>query len=171
MHAPQAICATTPAFVAALALLMLRQRETRGVYLALVPVVAGLMLATGAEPSFDAFGFAATIAATVLRALKTVLQVRVTCCSCYLTIPECLHYVRISASAERCLASLRSFAMPQAEALHTHSSVSKERLYRTIDSQRYLQHHSDRQFDQKLASSAWHSPHSTLISHARRRCS
>ena len=62
--------------MAALALLMLQQRESRGVYLALVPVVAGLMLATGAEPSFDALGFAAAVAATVLRALKTVLQVR-----------------------------------------------------------------------------------------------
>ena len=69
------MCATTPAFVAALALLMLKQRESRGVCLALVPVIAGLVLATGAEPSFDALGFTAAVAATVLRALKTVLQV------------------------------------------------------------------------------------------------
>jgi hypothetical protein len=69
------VCATTPAFVAALALLMLKQRESRGVCLALVPVIAGLVLATGAEPSFDALGFTAAVAATVLRALKTVLQV------------------------------------------------------------------------------------------------
>ena len=72
----QAICATTPAFVVALALLMFRQLESRGVCLALVPVIAGLVLATGAEPSFDALGFTAAVAATVLRALKTVLQVR-----------------------------------------------------------------------------------------------
>ena len=47
----QAIGATTPAFVAVLALVMMGQRETRGVYLSLVPVMAGLVVATGAEPS------------------------------------------------------------------------------------------------------------------------
>lgn len=72
----QAISATTPAFVAVLALVMMRQRETRGVYLALIPVMAGLVVATGAEPSFNVLGFAATIIATSLRALKTVLQAR-----------------------------------------------------------------------------------------------
>jgi len=72
----QAISATTPAFVAVLALVMMRQRETQGVYLALIPVMAGLVVATGAEPSFNVLGFAATIIATSLRALKTVLQAR-----------------------------------------------------------------------------------------------
>ncbi len=35
----------------------------------------GLVIATGAEPSFHLFGFAATVSATSLRALKTVMQV------------------------------------------------------------------------------------------------
>ena len=54
---------------------MMGQRETRGVYLSLVPVMAGLVVATGAEPSFNLLGFVATVAATALRGLKTVLQV------------------------------------------------------------------------------------------------
>lgn len=35
----------------------------------------GLVIATGAEPSFHLLGFAVTVAATALRALKTVMQV------------------------------------------------------------------------------------------------
>jgi drug/metabolite transporter (DMT)-like permease len=62
--------------VAALALALLKQRERWPVYAALVPVMAGLVIATGAEPSFHVVGFAATVGATVLRALKTVIQVR-----------------------------------------------------------------------------------------------
>jgi hypothetical protein len=61
--------------VAALALALLQQRECWAVYAALVPVMAGLVIAAGAEPSFHVIGFAATIGATVLRALKTVIQV------------------------------------------------------------------------------------------------
>lgn len=72
---PQSVSATTPAFVAALALALLQQRERWAVYAALVPVMAGLVIATGAEPSFHVVGFAATLSATVLRALKTVIQV------------------------------------------------------------------------------------------------
>lgn len=72
---PQAVSATTPAFVAALALALLKQRERWAVYAALIPVMAGLVIATGAEPALHIVGFAATIGATVLRALKTVIQV------------------------------------------------------------------------------------------------
>lgn len=43
-------------------------------YAALVPVVAGVAIATGGEPSFHLFGFVMCVAATVGRALKTVLQ-------------------------------------------------------------------------------------------------
>ena len=43
----QAIGATTPLFTAALAFVMLGQTEPRRVYLTLIPVVAGVVLATG----------------------------------------------------------------------------------------------------------------------------
>lgn len=72
----QAIGATTPAFVAALAFALLRQQERWQVYAALLPVMIGLVIATGGEPSFHVLGFAATVVATALRALKTVMQVK-----------------------------------------------------------------------------------------------
>lgn len=47
----QAIGATTPLFTAIMAFIGLGQRETRRVYLALVPVVAGVIVATGGLPA------------------------------------------------------------------------------------------------------------------------
>ena len=44
------------------------------VYGTLVPVVLGVVIASGFEPSFNVVGFSACIAATVMRALKTVLS-------------------------------------------------------------------------------------------------
>ena len=70
----QALGATTPAFTAVLAAVMLNHRETRGVYLSLVPVVVGIVIASGAEPMFNIIGFAAALTATAGRALKSVLQ-------------------------------------------------------------------------------------------------
>ena len=43
-------------------------------YATLLPVVGGVVLATGFEPSFDAFGFGTAVAATAARSLKAVLQ-------------------------------------------------------------------------------------------------
>ena len=71
----QAIGATTPAFTAALALLMLAKKESLATYSALVPVVAGIVLATGFEPSYNAVGFSAAMAATAARAVKAIIQV------------------------------------------------------------------------------------------------
>lgn len=70
----QAISAADPAFTAAFALLVLRKRETPAVYAALLPVVAGTVLASGFEPSFHAAGFCACLGAAAARALKSVLQ-------------------------------------------------------------------------------------------------
>lgn len=41
------------------------------VYLSLVPVVVGIIIASGAEPSFQLFGFTAAVAATAARAFKS----------------------------------------------------------------------------------------------------
>lgn len=70
----QALGATTPAFTALLAAVMLSHRETKGVYLSLVPVIIGIVIASGAEPMFNIVGFAAALTATAGRALKSVLQ-------------------------------------------------------------------------------------------------
>ncbi|KAG5138555.1 hypothetical protein AAZX31_08G324400 [Glycine max] len=70
----QAIGATTPFFTAVFAYLMTLRREGWLTYVTLLPVVAGVIIASGGEPSFHLFGFIMCIAATAARALKTVLQ-------------------------------------------------------------------------------------------------
>ncbi|XP_072979987.1 probable sugar phosphate/phosphate translocator At3g11320 [Typha angustifolia] len=70
----QAVGATTPFFTAVFAYFMTVKREGWITYLTLVPVVAGVMIASGGEPSFHLFGFLMCIGATAARALKTVLQ-------------------------------------------------------------------------------------------------
>ncbi|KAH7677826.1 UAA transporter protein [Dioscorea alata] len=70
----QAVGATTPFFTAVFAYFMAMKRETWITYLTLVPVVAGVMIASGGEPSFHLFGFIMCISATAARALKSVLQ-------------------------------------------------------------------------------------------------
>ncbi|XP_011032188.1 PREDICTED: probable sugar phosphate/phosphate translocator At5g05820 [Populus euphratica] len=70
----QAIGATTPFFTAVFAYLMTLGREGWLTYVSLVPVVAGCVIASGGEPSFNLFGFLMCIGATAARALKTVVQ-------------------------------------------------------------------------------------------------
>ncbi|XP_054818398.1 probable sugar phosphate/phosphate translocator At3g11320 isoform X4 [Prosopis cineraria] len=70
----QAVGATTPFFTAVFAYLMTLRREGWLTYITLIPVVAGVMIASGGEPSFHLFGFIMCVGATAARALKTVLQ-------------------------------------------------------------------------------------------------
>ena len=70
----QAIGATTPAFTALLAAVMMGHRESKSVYLSLIPVIVGIIIASGAEPMFNMAGFLAALTATAGRALKSVLQ-------------------------------------------------------------------------------------------------
>ncbi|CAB4270882.1 unnamed protein product [Prunus armeniaca] len=70
----QAIGATTPFFTAVFAYFMTLKREAWLTYLTLVPVVTGVIIASGGEPSFHLFGFLICVAATAARALKSVLQ-------------------------------------------------------------------------------------------------
>jgi drug/metabolite transporter (DMT)-like permease len=70
----QAIGATTPVFTAALAYAIMHTREAPRVYLSLIPVVAGVVVASGAEPLFNMLGFLAAVTAACARALKSVLQ-------------------------------------------------------------------------------------------------
>lgn len=70
----QAIGATTPAFTALLAWMVMHQRESPAVYASLVPVVVGVVIASGAEPLFNMGGFIAAVTAASARALKSVLQ-------------------------------------------------------------------------------------------------
>ncbi|RLM98818.1 putative sugar phosphate/phosphate translocator [Panicum miliaceum] len=70
----QAVGATTPFFTAVIAYAVAARREACATYAALIPVVAGVVIATGGEPSFHLFGFIMCVGATAGRALKTVLQ-------------------------------------------------------------------------------------------------
>ncbi|XP_057475290.1 probable sugar phosphate/phosphate translocator At3g11320 [Actinidia eriantha] len=70
----QAIGATTPFFTAVFAYLMMFKREAWLTYVTLIPVVTGVIIASGGEPSFHLFGFIVCVGATAARALKTVLQ-------------------------------------------------------------------------------------------------
>ncbi|KAK4270442.1 hypothetical protein QN277_023478 [Acacia crassicarpa] len=70
----QAIGATTPFFTAIFAYLVNRKREAWVTYGTLVPVVAGVVIASGSEPSFHLFGFLICVSATAARAFKSVLQ-------------------------------------------------------------------------------------------------
>ena len=71
----QAIGAMTPAATAFMALALLGTVEKAVTYMTLVPVMAGIILATGFEPSFNSFGFLAAVGACGARAFKAVLQV------------------------------------------------------------------------------------------------
>ncbi|EFJ15928.1 hypothetical protein SELMODRAFT_85074 [Selaginella moellendorffii] len=70
----QAVGATTPFFTAVFAYLMTLKREAWVTYLTLVPVVTGVIIASGGEPSFHLYGFIMCVSATAARALKSVLQ-------------------------------------------------------------------------------------------------
>ncbi|GMJ00800.1 UDP-uronic acid transporter 3 [Hibiscus trionum] len=70
----QAVGATTPFFTAVFAVVMTAKREGWLTYVTLIPVVAGVIIASGGEPLFHLFGFIMCIGATAARALKSVLQ-------------------------------------------------------------------------------------------------
>lgn len=70
----QAVGATTPFFTAVFAYIMTPKREAWLTYVTLVPVVTGVVIASGGEPSFHLFGFIMCVGATAARALKSVLQ-------------------------------------------------------------------------------------------------
>ena len=65
--------ATTPAWTAILARYILGTRETVMTYSALLPLMVGVVINTGFEPSFNLVGFTACATATCARALKSVM--------------------------------------------------------------------------------------------------
>ncbi|GFS33293.1 nucleotide-sugar transporter family protein [Actinidia rufa] len=70
----QAIGATTPFFTAIFAFLITFKKETAEVYLSLLPVVFGIVVASNSEPLFHLFGFLVCVGSTAGRALKSVVQ-------------------------------------------------------------------------------------------------
>ena len=74
----QEIGALTPAATAALAYAFVGTLEKITTYVALIPVMLGIVIATGCELSFDSIGFFTAVAGCIARASKTVLQVPLT---------------------------------------------------------------------------------------------
>uniref|UniRef100_A0A061RBV7 Putative sugar phosphate phosphate translocator n=1 Tax=Tetraselmis sp. GSL018 TaxID=582737 RepID=A0A061RBV7_9CHLO len=70
----QAVGATTPFFTAVLSYLITGAVENTKTYFALIPVMVGIMIASGFEPSFHLMGFLACVGGTGARALKSVIQ-------------------------------------------------------------------------------------------------
>lgn len=71
----QAISATTPAFTAVLEFFLQSKVQSGTTYATLIPVVAGIVVASRFEPSFHLWGFTACLIATAIRSLKSVVQV------------------------------------------------------------------------------------------------
>ena len=74
----QEIGALTPAATAGLAFALMGTVEKIATYFALIPVMLGIVTATGCELSFNLTGFGAAVAGCIARASKTVLQVPLT---------------------------------------------------------------------------------------------
>ncbi|RDX81122.1 putative sugar phosphate/phosphate translocator, partial [Mucuna pruriens] len=70
----QAVGATTPFFTAVFAYAVTAKREACLTYSTLLPVVMGVIIASGGEPSFHMFGFLICVSSTAARAFKSVLQ-------------------------------------------------------------------------------------------------
>jgi drug/metabolite transporter (DMT)-like permease len=131
----QAIGACTPLFTAALSFLIQGKRESARTYATLVPVVVGIAIASGFEPSFHLFGFLTCMSATALRAFKSVLQAcsrslaslqepalalqgsQAVSCALHVLSPSCQQLshgiCRLSGSATMSLACRQSFCSSQ----------------------------------------------------------
>lgn len=70
----QAIGSTTAFFTAILAFFFQGARESNLTYVALLPIAAGVMIASGGEPLFHSLGFSLALTATAGRAAKSVVQ-------------------------------------------------------------------------------------------------
>lgn len=70
----QAIGATTPAFTALLAIVIIGRYERLITYITLVPVILGIVIASKGEPGFHIVGFLLSMTATAARGAKSVMQ-------------------------------------------------------------------------------------------------
>jgi len=70
----QIVTATTPLFTVLAVRCLSRQSLKWEVYLSMIPIAGGVGLASWQEADFHLFGFAAIVAATALRAVKSVWQ-------------------------------------------------------------------------------------------------
>ena len=78
----QMITAASPLFTIALMYTLTGKRYSPAAYASMVPMCGGVMMCTAGEVNFHALGFAAVVASTLLRGVKSILQGKL------LTAPE-----------------------------------------------------------------------------------
>jgi drug/metabolite transporter (DMT)-like permease len=78
----QMVTAAGPLFTILLMYTMTGKRYSRAVYASMLPMCSGVMMCTAGEVNFHPLGFAAVVAATLLRGVKSIIQGRL------LTSPE-----------------------------------------------------------------------------------
>lgn len=78
----QMVTAAGPLFTLGLMYTMAGKRYSQGAYASMIPMCGGVMLCTAGEINFSLLGFAAVVAATLLRGVKSIIQGRL------LTAPE-----------------------------------------------------------------------------------
>ena len=78
----QMVTAAGPLFTIGLMYTMAGKRYSKEAYASMLPMCGGVMMCTAGEINFSVFGFAAIVAATLLRGVKSIIQGRL------LTAPE-----------------------------------------------------------------------------------